>query len=165
MAQTKIPKDQFLLRLSCPVCDESAVIKASPPKSLYDFECSECDFEAEAFVAVVRSKRSKKSGQGMQGSSLTRFRKFNIRVIDLGKREHHLEYNLVDDTELEMKQGDLVVFFTDEKTGRLAGVCNTTLRVTEEVQAYRQPSRGGCAFLLAIGVLLASAGFAFAALN
>jgi hypothetical protein len=159
LAKSKVPAAPFTLSISCPKCDEPARIKVRPPKSTYDFECEEddCDFEAFVFVAVARSKRSKKVSQRVGKQTWIHHREFSIRVIDLAGRQHHLEYSLPTDTELEMKQGDTVAFFfNDSDREELLGISNSTIRTTEEVAmpAIRQ---GGCAILLAVGLLFAGA--------
>ncbi len=170
VAKTKAPVDPFKLRVICPGRDETGSLDVRPPRSKYDWECDECDFVAEAMVVTIRSRRARTDkpfgrSQSSYKKSYVRNREFDIRVVDMGGAEHHLDFTLKGDAELEMRSGDRVVFFfKDIEDESLIGVSNTTIRSTEPVQIYKPP-RGGCAVLLALGILLASAGFALATLH
>ena len=160
----KQPAAPFAVRLDCPGCGSDGLIRVRPPKSAYQWECDECDFEAELLIAQVRARRSKTHSVGTPDARVA-WQMFNVRVIDLAGRERYFRFPLCGKPDLEMRAGDRVVFFfSDGDSQDLVAVANVTVRYTETVKIYRPPVRpAGCGVaLLALAILAAFAAAAVA---
>ena len=135
------PDKRSKVKLTCPNCSNVSQLKLSPPRSRYIFECDECEGEFECEVYHVRAKRSR-------GDRKRNRRDFDIGVIDLGDREHFVEFEVIGWDDIEMRQGDLIVLYY--QGDRLAVVDNVTIGVYTAMPKIR----AGCAVLLALTSLL-----------
>ena len=152
------PRNPFRLEFECPGCNALAKIRVRPPRSVYDYECDECDFQADAQVVTLRAKRQRT----IRNNGTVLYQRVSFRVIDMAGREHHYEKPLRGFPDLEIRAGDVaILFFDDVDDESLTAVANTTIRSTARVQIWMPPKKG-CAVLIAFFTLLATAAIAVA---
>ena len=77
-------------------------------------------------------------------------------MFTLGGRERHLHFLLTEDSELELRSSDAVLFFFHR--GELVGTNNLTIKSCETVRPYRNTLvRVGCVIVFAMGLSIVAA--------
>jgi hypothetical protein len=94
----------------CPKCGNLVSLLTTTEIATYDIHCSACDSIFTSYLAKVRAKRSRGHRSRRQKASGTGTRWFSIRVKNPDKTESLIEFWSDYYSDLELRQGDDVVF-------------------------------------------------------